>query len=195
VGLLLRGAGPVHAGGFFFGLRPTLWSETLRILNRPRVHSRVGLIKPARLGPALPEHGGCRAAPDHRSLASFRRPPSRTASLTFALKRTIGLKQETDGGLALALHATHSGADLDARPLAPYEKAAPPRGGSAAMLSVLEPEFTWYLSSFRRLVLPWLSLPCASSSSWHLRSLGRRPSRLAVQPGQWSGQRQPTCFP
>ena len=31
------------------------------------VHSRVGLIKPARLGPASHEHGWRRAAPDYRS--------------------------------------------------------------------------------------------------------------------------------
>jgi hypothetical protein len=33
------------------------------------VYSRVGLIKPARLGPASHEHRGRRAAPDHRCLA------------------------------------------------------------------------------------------------------------------------------
>jgi hypothetical protein len=43
VGFLLRGARPVHAGGFFFGLRPTLPSETLRIPNRPRTAVTVRL--------------------------------------------------------------------------------------------------------------------------------------------------------
>jgi hypothetical protein len=41
-----------------------------RRLSRPvarSVHSRVGLIKPARLGPASHEHGWRRAAPDYRS--------------------------------------------------------------------------------------------------------------------------------
>ncbi len=38
-----RDSPPVHAGGFFFGRRPTLPSETLRIPNRPRTAVTVRL--------------------------------------------------------------------------------------------------------------------------------------------------------
>src|SRR6266550_6782998 len=43
VGLLLLDARRVHAGGFSFGRRPTLPSETLRIPNRPRTAVTVRL--------------------------------------------------------------------------------------------------------------------------------------------------------
>jgi hypothetical protein len=48
-------------------------SETNSAVARSVLQPR-RLIKPARLGPASHEHGWRRAAPDYRSLASFRRP-------------------------------------------------------------------------------------------------------------------------